>query len=497
MRKDMDQEIKNNKYEILTPNGFKHFESILIKGEKKTFAITTTNDKTINCTSDHLIMSTSGWKEAGELCVGDEIETDIGFSCIECISENEHELVYDFLNIADTNSFYANGVHVHNCSFLLLDEFAFVPKNMAEDFFRSVYPTISSGKESKIAIISTPYGMNHYYKLWNEAESGVNGYVPNRAYWYQVPSRDEEWKKETIRNIGEEAFNQEFETEFLGSSGTLIASWKLAAMTYMTPVFEDEDGLKIYYPPEKDHSYIMTLDTSEGLGQDYHALSVFDVTQRPYEQVAVYKNAFLEPLLLPDIIMSICMKYNYSYVLIELNTMGHEVANTLYVDLEYENIMFVTMNGRNGQVLGGGFAGKTQFGLKTSAQSKRISCSLLKTLIENDQLIINDFDTYSEFTTFTRDKNTYNAEEGHNDDLVTTCRLFAWITGQRYFKEEMEQDLRDNLNKNQVDRMEEMLVPFGIIDSGINDEDINDRIERHNVQYDRVSWEANIEIFNV
>lgn len=377
----------------------------------------------------------------------------------------------------------SSAIRGKSISFLLLDEFAFVPKNMAEDFFRSVYPTISSGKSSKIAIISTPYGMNHYYKLWNEAKAGQNGYTPNRATWDMIPGRDAAWQKETIKQTSLESFNQEFDCKFLGSSGTLIAPWKLQAMTYKEPIFEGEDGFKMYIAPQKGHSYIATVDTAEGLGLDYHAIGVFDVSIRPYQQVAVYRNAYLEPLLLPDLAVSLATKYNMAYILVELNNLGPEVANTIYIDLEYENVMFTTSGGRNGQVLGGGFAGKTQFGLKSSTQSKRVSCSLVKTLIENDQLIINDFDTYSEFTTYIRDKNTFNAEEGHNDDLVCTCRLFAWITGQRYFKEEMEQDLRDTLNRKQVDRMEEMLVPFGIIDDGLEDDDIFGRVELHENEY--------------
>lgn len=382
-------------------------------------------------------------------------------------------------------------------SFLLLDEFAFVPRNIADDFFRSVYPTISSGTQSKIAIISTPYGMNHYYKLWNEAVNGDNGYKPNRAFWHQVPGRDKKWKDEVIKNTSEESFNQEFDCEFLGSAGTLISATKLAEMTYKKPVFEDKEGLKIYEPPMQGKAYIMTVDTSEGLGLDSHAISVFDVSKVPYNQVAVYKNSELETLLLADVALSIAEKYNEAHVLIELNNLGNEVANTLYLDLEYENIIFVTMNGRNGQVMGGGFAGKTQFGIKSTSQSKRISCSLTKTLIENDKLIINDFDTYSEFTTFVRDKNTYNAEEGHNDDLVTCVRLFAWITGQQYFKEEMEQDLRSSLNRSSVDKMEEMLTPFGIIDDGIAGDDIHERVEFHqNNMFDFSHSQAYQNIFN-
>lgn len=360
----------------------------------------------------------------------------------------------------------SSAIRGKSLSFLLLDEFAFVPKNMADEFFRSVYPTISSGKESKIAIISTPYGMNHYYKLWNEAVTGKNDYIPHLADWTCVPGRNEEWKIETIRNIGEEAFRQEFEVEFQGSSGTLISGTKLKSMTYRDPIFQDSDGLKIYYTPEKDHSYIMTVDVSEGTGLDFHAINVIDITDYPYQQVAVFRNQFLDTVLLPDAILSLGEKYNDAFVMIEINSIGQTVAEILFTDLEYEHLMFTTMSGRKGQVLGGGFSGKTQYGLKMTKQSKRIGCSLLKTLIENDQLIINDYDTYSELTTFVRNKGSYEAEVGCNDDSVMSLVSFAWITGQQYFKEDMEQDLRQNINRKVVDHLEEMLVPFGAIDDG-------------------------------
>lgn len=359
----------------------------------------------------------------------------------------------------------SSAIRGRSISFLLLDEFAFVPKNMADEFFRSVYPTISSGTESKIAIISTPYGMNHYYKLWTEAEKKKNDYVAHFADYRRVPGRDEAWRIETIRNIGEEAFRQEFECNFLGSAGTLISPQKLGSMTYMDPIFQDDDGLKIYYKPEKDHSYMLTVDVSEGLGQDYHSINVIDITEYPYQQVAVFRNQFLDTVLLPDVIYSLGEKYNEAYVLIEINSIGSTVADILFTDLEYENLMFCTMSGRLGQVLGGG-NGKAQFGMKMTKQSKRIGCSLLKTLIENDQLIINDYDTYSELTTFVRNKASYEAEVGANDDLVMGLVSFSWATGQQHFKEDMEQDIRDNINRKVVNDIEANLVPFGIIDDG-------------------------------
>lgn len=454
------------KYEILTEEGFKDFDDVVSMGVKNTIKLYFSDGTTLQCTSDHLIMTKDGWKESGNIKINELVKGNSEYVSLMKVGSGDDCEVFDVLNVKDTNSFYCNDVLVHNCSFMLLDEFAFVPKNMADEFFRSVYPTISSGKESKIAIISTPYGMNHYYKLWNEAVTGKNDYVPHLADWTCVPGRNEEWKIETIRNIGEEAFRQEFEVEFQGSSGTLISGNKLKSMTYRDPIFQDSDGLKIYYTPEKDHSYIMTVDVSEGTGLDFHAINVIDITDYPYQQVAVFRNQFLDTVLLPDAILSLGEKYNDAFVLIEINSIGQTVAEILFTDLEYEHLMFTTMSGRKGQVLGGGFSGKTQYGLKMTKQSKRIGCSLLKTLIENDQLIINDYDTYSELTTFVRNKGSYEAEVGCNDDSVMSLVSFAWITGQQYFKEDMEQDLRQNINRKVVDHLEEMLVPFGVIDDG-------------------------------
>jgi hypothetical protein len=366
----------------------------------------------------------------------------------------------------------SSAIRGKSANLILLDEYAFVPKNIADQFYRSVFPVISSGTTTKLVVVSTPFGMNHFYKLWNEAVQGINGFVYHRVFWNQIPGRDEAWKKSTITKMGSiEAFKQEFEGEFIGSAGTLISGEKLKVLTYMPPIFEDPDGLKLYKPVSREAKYMLSVDTSEGLGLDFHSIQIINISEYPYEQVGVYRNPYLDPLLLPDIIFALANKFNEAYVIFELNSMGAQVAEILYSDLEYENILTVTSSGRKGQVLGGGFGGeRSQMGLKMSKASKRVGTSSLKTLIENDQLIINDFDTYSELTTFVRNKGSYEAEEGCNDDTVMSLVVFAWVITQKYFKEDMEQDIRMNINRSAVDHYDDKLVPFGIIDDGIDEE---------------------------
>lgn len=360
----------------------------------------------------------------------------------------------------------SSAIRGKSCNIILLDEYAFVPKNIADQFYRSVYPVISSGTTTKLIMVSTPFGMNHFYKIWNEATQNINGFAYHRVFWNQIPGRDAKWKEETIKKIGEEAFRQEFEGEFLGSAGTLISPEKLKSLSYRKPTFEDIEGLKMYAPPERGHHYFVLVDTSEGLGQDYHVITVVDITKYPYNQALVFRNPHLDPLLLPDVIFSLGTKYNEARVLIELNSMGQQVATILRDELEYENIMTVIPSGRLGQVLGGGHSSKVQHGVKMTKQVKRVGCQSLKTLIENDKLIINDFDTYSELTTFVRNKGSYEAESGSNDDTVMALVLLGWAVTQKYFKEDVEQELRKNINRDSLVNIDEMMLPFGFMDDG-------------------------------
>ena len=352
---------------------------------------------------------------------------------------------------------------------IFLDEFAFVPHNISEEFFSSVYPTISSGKTTKVFIVSTPNGMNMFYKLWTDAEEKQNDYSPISVHWSQVPDRDLEWKDKTIRNTSERQFQQEFECSFLGSSNTLISTEKLMSMPFKKPVFIN-DGLDVYQEPISNHTYVMICDVARGVGLDYSAFSVFDVTNQPYRQVAKYRKNDISPMLYPNIIYTTDQKYNEAFVLVEVNDIGQQVTDILYHALEYENMMMVTMHGRNGQQIGGGFAKNVSMGIRTTKQVKRIGCATLKDLIERDNLLIDDFDTISEMTTFIGKNTSWEADDGAHDDLVMTCVLFSWLVQQRYFREMTDQDIREKMFAEQMKIIEEELVPFGFIEDG-NDPD--------------------------
>ena len=356
---------------------------------------------------------------------------------------------------------------------VFLDEFAFVPNNIAEEFFNSVYPVISSGKTSKIIIVSTPNGMNLFYKLWMDAIGKKNGYKPFEIHWSMVPGRTEQWKEETIRNTSLRQFQQEFETEFLGSSNTLISGYKLAQLRYMDAIAE-HDMMKIYEQPiktdgikyVKDRLYCLMVDVSEGKNLDSSAFSVIDISELPYKQVATYKSSSITPLLFPTVIYNAARYYNDAYVLIEINNTP-QIADTLHADLEYENLWKVFTGNKKPQQLSAGFARGVQLGLKMSPQVKKIGTSNLKTLIEGDKLLINDFATYSELTTFVETKNTFAAEQGANDDLVMGLVMFGWVTTQPYFKEIVAHDLRKQVQLENMNQFDDETVVEPIMDDGL------------------------------
>ena len=362
----------------------------------------------------------------------------------------------------------ASAIRGMSINLVYLDEFAFVPSTVQEEFFNSVYPTISSGRSSRVLITSTPNGMNMFYKLWHDAEKGYNDYATVSVNWWDVPGRDEEWKEQTIRNTSEKQFAVEFECEFLGSSSTLIDPHKLRHLVFENPL-EHNESLKIFEKPKPEHIYTITADTSRGVGNDYSAFTVIDVTEVPYKVVATYRSNTIAPVLYPKAIYNAARAYNNAHVLIEINDIGQQVADILHHDMEYESIISAQWKGRAGQIVGGGFGGgESTLGIRTTPSLKRIGCSMLKTIVENDRLIINDFDILSELTTFVANKRgtNFEAEQGQTDDLAMCLVFFAWLTNQDYFKELTDIDIRKNLYELNQQAMEDQLVPFGIIDDG-------------------------------
>lgn len=364
----------------------------------------------------------------------------------------------------------ASSVRGGTYNIIFLDEFAFVPNAVADNFFSSVYPTITSGQSSKVIVVSTPYGMNHFYKLWDDAQKKRNSYVPTDVHWTDVPGRDEKFKETTIANTSESQWRQEFECQFLGSSDTLISGAKLNTLSFDTPL-NSNAGLDVYENPQKDHSYVLTVDVARGVEKDYSAFTVIDISQFPHKLVAKYKNNQIRPIIFPQVIKEIALNYNKAYVLCEVNDVGDQVAAGLHYDLEYENLLMSSMRGRAGQVLGQGFSGKkVQLGVKMSKTTKKVGCLNLKALIEEDKLIIPDFDTISELTTFIQKNNSFEAEEGRNDDLVMCLVIYSWLIQQDYFKELTDQDIRKRLYEEQKNQIEQDMAPFGFISDGISDE---------------------------
>mgnify|MGYP001180295171 FL=1 len=368
----------------------------------------------------------------------------------------------------------ASAVRGMSFNVIFLDEFAFVPNNIAEQFFSSVYPTISSGKSTKVIIISTPHGMNMFYKLWHDAERGTNEYTHTEVHWSQVPGRDAEWKEQTIRNTSEQQFRVEFECEFLGSVDTLISASKLRALAYDDPITSNK-GLDVYEDPIPEHNYTITVDVARGIDGDYSAFTVFDTTTIPYKLVAKYRNNTIKPLIFPDIIVEVAKGYNEAYILIEVNDVGAQVADIVQYDLEYENLLMCAMRGRAGQVVGQGFSGgKVQLGVKMSSTVKKVGCSNLKGLIEDDKILINDYDTIAELTTFIQKGQSWQAEEGCHDDIAMCLVLFAWLSVQDYFKELHDNDVRKRMYEEQREAIDADMAPFGFISDGMDDESFVD-----------------------
>ena len=363
----------------------------------------------------------------------------------------------------------ASAIRGGSYNIIFLDEFAYVPSTLAEEFFSSVYPTISSGKSTKVMIVSTPHGMNMFYKLWTDAQSKKNDYIPLEVHWSEVPGRDEVWKEETIRNTSQSQFNSEFECEFLGSIDTLIAPHKLKQMPYVDAIQKNAD-LDIFERPDPKKTYFLTADVSRGTSQDYSAFLVLDVTEMPYRVVAKYRNNEIKPLMFPHKIHEVAKAYNNCFVLVEVNDIGEQVANALQYDLEYDNLVMASMRGRAGQILGAGFSGgKAQLGVRTTKAVKRIGCSNLKQLIESDKLLIPDYDIMSELSTFIVKGSSFQADDGCTDDLVACLFIFAWAVDQVYFKELTDNDIRERMYAEQKEQLEQDMAPFGFVDNGIDE----------------------------
>ena len=371
----------------------------------------------------------------------------------------------------------SSAIRGFSINFLYLDEFAFVPRNIQDDFFTSVYPTIISGTNTKVVITSTPNGFDLFYKIWINSIEGRNEYANFSVSWWDVPGRDDEWREKTIANTSEDQFRQEFEAEFLGSANTLISPNVLRSLTFTTPISSHYEGsLTVYKEPEKGGVYFCVVDTSRGVGMDASAFVVIDVSSVPYEVVACYKNNIIDPLVYPDVIHNVVKNYNEAYTLVEINDNGQQIADILHHDYEYEHIIFTSVKGRAGQVIGGGFSSSVQRGVRTTKQVKRIGCSNAKTMIEKEKIKLHDFNLINELSTFIQKGTSYEADIGSHDDLIMCVVLFAWATNQPFFKDLTDTDFRKKLMEDRERLISDDVLPFGFIDDGSDfEETINNQ----------------------
>jgi hypothetical protein len=438
--------------EVLTHKGFKSFDGILDKGiSDHLLEITFSNNKNIKCTPDHELLMSDGetYIPAIFLQVDDCLYPEV---FIKSINQIENENVYDLLNVEDTNAYYTNGIVSHNCIFM--DEFAFVQN--ANEFYTSTYPVISSGKETKVIITSTPNGVgNMFYKLWEGSIQKSNEFKGFRIRWEDVPGRDEEWKRQTIANTSELQFDQEYSCSFIGSSQTLVSSESLLGLSAIEPL-KRQHGINYYYEPEEGHDYIMTVDVSKGRGQDYSTFSVIDISSMPFKVVCTYRDNMVSPLIFPEYIMRGAKQYNEALVVIENNDAGMVVCNAIYYDYEYDNTFVQSSTKSNG------------IGVTMSKRVKRIGCSNLKDLLESGKLQICDAHTIQELSSFEPKGDSYAASGSTHDDMVMNLVMFAWFVSTDAFGGMSNVDLKELLYSDKIKEMEEDLPPFGIINNGNN-----------------------------
>lgn len=392
---------------------------------------------------------------------------------------NKGDIKLENGSIVFTAATSGSGIRGKSVNFLYVDETAIIPNTIAEDFFTSTYPTISSGKTTKIVLTSTPLGYNHFWNFWQGATQGVNGFIPVKVEYWEHPDRDEAWANKQRELLGEIKFNQEVLCSFLGSSYTLIAADKFAKMVPMNYV-HSKDGLDVLHLPIKanpndeksrDHVYVITADTAQGVGGDYSACCVVDITDQPYKLVAKFRDNKISPLLFPNVIYKLAREYNSAYVLIETN-FSDQVAQILHQELEYDNILYVNKHPRKGQIVSGGFGtGKMQMGVNTDRKVKRIGCANFKSLIEENKLIIQDMDVIAEISTFIERKGTYAADDGYHDDLVMTLVIFGWLTSNPYFKDLNNVNMRQIMYQHRIQQIEEEMTPIGWFNDGSPEED--------------------------
>jgi hypothetical protein len=408
-------------------------------------------------------MTPKGYVKSVDLTEGDEVISKSGIvQLIYKVKNKQMTDVFDPVEVEKTHNYFSNGILSHQCVYL--DEFSFVQNDV--EFFTSTYPVISSGTQTKIIITSTPNGMNLFYKIYSDAVNKRNEFVPIKYTWESHPKRDLAWKNETIRNTSLKQFSQEHECNFLGSSNTLISGEALEKLVYTDPIQFDEHNF-MYKKPIKDHVYVCLVDVSEGVGKDYSTFIIMDITEKPYEQVYVYRRNDISPWLFSKTIIDVALKYNIAHIQVENNSIGKIVADSLFYEYDYENL--ISSKVHNGQEVFTGFNMKS-VGVSMNKKTKMIGCSSLKPLIEENMIKIVDWNTIQELSWFVKSKSSYEAEKGKTDDLVMPLVHFGWLTTQTFFEDLSKPGMGDFIRMIREKEEEDSSLLFGFFSDGLEDD---------------------------
>lgn len=466
LAKTYDDIIMNdNRFSVLTDDGYKTFTAI---GRKKVeypvIKLIFETGEYIVCTPDHkMYVSQFDFDYAMNLNEGDYLYSHtLGNIKITKIEDVNVDYVYDLIDVKDTHSFLVGKSSVKSSNCVYLDELAFVENDV--QFYTSTYPVISSGETTKIIITSTPNGLNLFYKMWTDATNKNNEFSPYKVHWSEHPARDDKWAEQQIKNTSEQQFSVEYECSFQGSAGTLIKGVKLSKLAHITPI-ENDKLYKVYQQPQEGRRYCTIIDSSEGVGKDYSVINVIDISEMPYRQVFVYRDNEIVPSAFSIIVDQVARKYNESVLLVESNnSSGGIVTHTLWNDTEYPNMLMTTIEDSENTTESSGK--KMSAGIRTTKKTKAIGCARLKDLIETDKLIVTDYDTIHELSTFIRKNGTYQAENNKNDDIVMTLVIFSWFTSQEFFSDYTGIQTIDEVRKK---LMSEQHSVMAFISNGIND----------------------------
>ena len=367
-----------------------------------------------------------------------------------------------------------SGIRGKSVSDLYWDEAAFTQNDV--EFWESNYPIISSGTKSKIIVTSTPNGAKGvFYNLYKGGLDGTNKFNVLVVPYTRVPKyNNDDFRNETIAAIGADSFNQEYNCSFASATGALIASAVLSALKRVEPINvkdlakSDEPILRVFEKPKKNAKYIITVDTARGLGLDYSAFVVFDVSSLPYKVVATYRNNRIPTSVYPLHIINAAKEYNQAYILVEMNDLGFTIAEDLFETYEYDNLfrVFTDKKTKSQKI---GFFVDSQLGVKTSVATKKTGCANVKSLIESRKLELNDGIIIDEFSTFVRVANSYEADKDCNDDFAMCCVLFAWCVGQQHVIEMIESNFKHQMIEDYKDDFEDLVpLAFSVVD-GIDD----------------------------